>query len=53
MQVKSFIATMGAGIALGALGVMMLPKSSEVYQFTKDAANTIKQEAGKAIDSMS
>ena len=53
MQVKSFIATMGAGIALGALGVMMLPKSSEVYRFTKDAANTNKQEANKAIDSMS
>ena len=49
MQVKSFLLTMGAGIAVGALGAMMLPKNSEVYQFTNDAASTIKQEAEKAI----
>ena len=30
MQVKSFLLTMGAGIAVGALGAMMLPKNSEV-----------------------
>ena len=40
-------------IAVGALGAMMLPKNSEAYQFTNDAANTIKQEAEKAIQSMS
>lgn len=28
MQVKSFVLTMGAGVAIGALGAMMLPKSS-------------------------
>lgn len=44
---------MGAGIAVGALGVMMLPKNGEVYKFTKDAANTIKREAETVIDSMS
>ncbi len=53
MQVKSFLLTMSAGIAVGALGAMMLPKNSEAYQFTNDAANTIKQEAEKAIQSMS
>lgn len=52
MQVRSFLLTMGAGIAVGALGAMMLPKNSEVYQFTNDAASTIKQEAEKAIQSM-
>ena len=52
MQVKSFLLTIGAGIAVGALGAMMLPKNSEVYQFTNDAASTIKQEAEKAIQSM-
>ena len=52
MQVKSFLLTMGAGIAVGALGAMMLPKNSDVYQFTNDAASTIKQEAEKAIQSM-
>ena len=52
MKLSSFLATMGAGIAVGALGVMMLPKNGEVYKFTKDAAKTIKQEAEKAIQSM-
>lgn len=52
MQVRSFLMTMGAGVAVGALGAMMLPKNSEVYQFTNDAASTIKQEAEKAIQSM-
>ena len=52
MQVKSFLLTMGAGIAVGAIGAMMLPKNSEVYQFTNDAASTIKQESEKAIQSM-
>lgn len=52
MQVRSFLLTMGAGVAVGALGAMMLPKNSEVYQFTNDAASTIKQEAEKAIQSM-
>ena len=52
MQVKSFVLTMGAGVAIGALGAMMLPKSSPVYHAAKDAANTIKSEAEKAMQSM-
>ena len=52
MQMKSFLMTMGAGIAVGALGAMMLPKSSQVYQMTNDAARTIKKEAEKAVDSI-
>ena len=52
MQMKSFLLTMGAGIAVGALGAMMLPKNSEVYQFASDAADTVKQEAEKAIQSI-
>ena len=39
MQVRSFLLTMGAGVAVGALGAMMLPKNSEVYKATKQAAN--------------
>ncbi|MCQ2420216.1 MAG: hypothetical protein MJ118_03695 [Clostridia bacterium] len=52
MQVKSFLATMGIGIAVGALGIMMLPKSSGIYHAANDAASAIKTEAGKAIDSI-
>ena len=53
MQVKSFLLTMGAGMAVGALGAMMLPKQSSVYRFTRDAADTIRAEADKAIDALS
>lgn len=52
MQVKSFLATMGVGIAVGALGAMMLPKNSEVYQTVNTAAKTIQQEAEKAVSTM-
>ena len=52
MQVRSFVLTMGAGIAIGALGAMMLPKSSPVYHAAKDAANTIRSEAERAMQSM-
>ena len=53
MKMGSFLATMGAGIAVGALGATMLPKNGEVYKLTKGAANTIKREAENVIDSMS
>ena len=53
MQVKSFLLTMGAGIAVGMLGALMLPKNSEVYRFTKTAADTVKDEAEKVLDSIS
>ena len=52
MQVKSFIATVGLGMAAGAAAILMLPKHSEAYRLADDAANTIKQEAGKMMDSM-
>ena len=53
MQVRSFLLTMGAGVAVGALGAMMLPKNSEVYKTTKQAANAVKREAENAIDAIS
>ena len=52
MQVRSFILTLGAGVAVGALGALMLPKNSTVYQTANDAAQMLRQEAGKVIDSM-
>lgn len=52
MKVKAFLATMGVGIAVGALGIMMLPRSSSVYHAANDAASAIKNEAEKAINSM-
>ena len=47
MQVRSFLLTMGAGIAVGALGAMMLPKNSEVYKTTKQAANASSSASAK------
>ena len=52
MTVRGFFLTMGAGVAVGALGAMMLPKNSEVYKQTKKAANAIRREAETAIDSL-
>ena len=39
---------MGAGVAVGALGAMMLPKNSDAYRLTKQAAKAIQNEAEKA-----
>ena len=44
---------MAAGMAAGALGVMMLPKSSDAYRMTKQAAKAIQAEAEKAVDAIS
>lgn len=52
MKAKSFFAVMGAGVAVGALGAMMLPKNSTVYQVTNDAAKALQREAEKAIDTV-
>ena len=52
MKIRSFFLTMGAGVAVGALGAMMLPKNSEVYKTTRQAANAIRREAETAIDAI-
>ena len=52
MQVRSFLLSMGAGVIAGALGAMMLPKNSEIYKTTKQAATAIRREAESAIDSI-
>ena len=44
---------MGAGVAVGVLGAMMLPKSSDAYRITKQAAKAIQNEAEKAVDAIS
>lgn len=52
MQVKSFVATVGLSMVAGAAAVLMLPKNSGVYRAADDAARTIKQEAGRMMNSM-
>ncbi len=52
MEVKSFIASLGLGMAAGAAAVLMMPKQSQAYRMADDAAQTIKMEAGKMLDSM-
>ena len=52
MQIRSFLLTMGAGVTVGALGAMMLPKNSDVYKITRDAASAIRRETETAIDSI-
>lgn len=43
---------MGAGVAVGALGAMMLPKNSDAYRMTKQVAKAIQNEAEKAVDAI-
>lgn len=52
MKVSSFLATMGIGMVAGAATMLMIPKHSEAYRMADDAANAIKQEAGKMFDSI-
>lgn len=52
MKMGSFLASVGTGVAIGALGVLMLPKNGEIYKLTKEAANSIKQEAGNVLGNM-
>ena len=53
MTVRGFFLTMGAGVAAGALGATMLPKNSDAYRMTKQAAKAIQNEAEKALDAIS
>lgn len=50
MQVKSFLWTMGAGIAVGATAAMMLPKNKQVKQAVNSAANSIENAVSQARD---
>lgn len=53
MKIRSFFLTMGVGVAAGALGAMMLPKNSDAYRMTKQAAKAIEYSAEKAVDAIS
>ncbi len=52
MEVKSLIATVGLGMVAGAAAILMVPKHSEAYRVADDAAQTIKQKASQALDSV-
>lgn len=52
MEVKSMIASIGLGMVAGAATILMMPKHSEVYRMADDAAHTLKQEAGRMLDSI-
>ena len=53
MQVKTFLMTLGAGMAAGAIGIMLLPKNSEVFQAADSAAQSLKTGAENAVRSLS
>jgi len=52
MQAKTWILSIGLGMAAGAAAILMVPKHSQVYRTADDAAQTIKMEAGKMLDSL-
>lgn len=52
MQVKTFITTMGIGVAAGAAAILFMPKNSQAYKKVDQAAQTIKEEATRIVDRM-
>ena len=52
MQAKTWLLSIGIGMAAGAAAILMVPKHSQLYQMADDAAHTIKMEAGKMLDSI-
>lgn len=52
MEVKTFAATLGIGMAAGAAVMLMIPKQSKVYRKANQAVDTIKEEITNAVSSM-
>lgn len=53
MQVKTFLWTMGAGIAVGAAAAIVLPKNRQVQKAVSMAADTVENAATQTKDYIS
>jgi hypothetical protein len=49
MEVRSFLWTMGLGMAAGAAVGMLVPKNSPLQKAADQAAHTVEQAADKAM----
>lgn len=52
MQAKSFILTLGAGMAAGALVTLMLPQQSCIRKTVQKAANKMEDAVSSVSDSV-
>ena len=52
MEVKSFAVTMGAGMALGAAAIMMMPRQNKVRRAVEKTANKIENRIEDTMCSM-
>jgi len=52
MEVKSFAATLGIGMAAGAAAVLLMPKQSKVYRTANNAAKKLKEEVSQPVSNM-
>ncbi len=52
MQVKSFVATLGAGMVAGAATMLMIPRHSQAYRAADEAAHSIKKTVSHAVDDL-
>ena len=52
MQVKSVLLTVGIGAVAGAATMLLIPRHSEAYRLADGAAHSLKQGAGRVIDTM-
>lgn len=52
MEIKSFVATLGIGMATGAAVMLMIPKQSKVYRKANQVVDVMKDEITQAVSSM-
>lgn len=53
MEMKSFLVTMGVGIAAGATAALMLPRHSKVRKVAQSAADSVEDVISRASCCMS
>ncbi len=49
MHVKSFLVTLGVGMAAGGAAVLMLPPSSKARKTAQKAVNSMEKSVGKMM----
>lgn len=52
MQVRSFLLTLGLGMAAGGMAALMLPQQSKARKTVQKAADRLEQTVSDAADSM-
>lgn len=49
MEMKTFAATLGLGIAAGAAAAFLIPRDSKAYRTAQNAAEKLKEEVAQTM----